>query len=440
MKNDLAIMIRECLDTNFVESTEAHNNDSLDLTEAFHNNSDDIDPDSLMVEIEGIHAAPFVTRNYTRYMPKALKNSLDTWTHPYRIPVIKHHNEENGDIIGRVIEAKYLKNSELSGTPALKFVVNVPDEKAKKDIKSGLLATTSIGVIANDVRCSVCGKPILDENGCEDGHCRGVTYKTEEGYKTCYWDIYDIVAKELSFVVVPSDMYSIKTDCYPAAKKSSDLLQKAVTESLDNTIQEKGDQQMADTNKLTELEEATAKVSELESKVRELAEALTASESKVAELTEAHSAAEAKVAELEESKTQLETEIAEAAQLKETMEQEIADTKAALKESMTEQFVTLRESLGNTVKDVDKIKERSIESLRDSISDMKESFSAKFAEGGTSIKESVEEKKDDPAKLANSVEDPTVGKQDLKESTDEPRIDLKEGLNQLFSSVFNARA
>ena len=122
------------------------------------------------------------------------------------------------------------------------------------------------------------------------------------------------------------------------------------------------------------------------------------------------------------------------------MEQEIADTKAALKESMTEQFVTLRESLGNTVKDVDKIKERSIESLRDSISDMKESFSAKFAEGGTSIKESVEEKKDDPAKLANSVEDPTVGKQDLKESTDEPRIDLKEGLNQLFSSVFNARA
>lgn len=434
-------MIRECLDTKFVESTDAHN-ESIDLTEAFHNNSDDIDPDSLMVEIEGIHAAPFVTRNYTRYMPKALKNSVDTWTHPYKIPVIKHHNEENGDIIGRVIEARYLKNSDLSGTPALKFIINVPDEKAKKDIKSGLLATTSIGVIANDVRCSVCGKPILDENGCEEGHHRGVTYKTEEGYKTCYWDIYDIVAKELSFVVVPSDMYSIKTDCYPATKKSSDLLQTAVTESLDNTIQEKGDQQMADTKKLTELEEATAKVSELESKVNELTEALTASESKVAELTEAQSVAEAKLAELEKDKAQLESEVADAAQLKETMEQEIADTKAALKESMTDQFVTLRESLGNSVKDVDKIKDRSIESLKDSISDMKESFAQKFAEGGMGIKENAqsEEKQEDISKLANSVSDPTAGK-DIKESKEEePRIDLKEGLNQLFSSVFNARA
>ena len=55
--------------------------DSLVFKES-ENNFCAPNPDTLMVEIEGIHSYPFHTRNCTRYMPQCLNESEPKWTHP----------------------------------------------------------------------------------------------------------------------------------------------------------------------------------------------------------------------------------------------------------------------------------------------------------------------------------------------------------------------
>ena len=433
----MAIMIREFVENgkNFAKRVSDYPPATLNLSEAanFKSNVDSLDPNSLMVEIEGLHAAPFSTRNFTRYTSRCLKNSVDSWTNPYRRPLLKHHNEENGEPIGRIVAAEYVARGTRSGTPALKFTVNVPDEQAKEGIKNGLLSTTSVGVIAHDVRCSVCGAHIVDASeGCPNGHERGATVEADDGStQICYWDIYEMEAKELSYVDVPSDMYAKNIDYYPVRDKSSN--QPQFKESLDNNLKKKGEQHMPEEMK-AKLEEANAKVSELETKVTELTEANKASEGKVAELTESVKNFEAQVTKLTEEKEALEAEKKEAAELKESMEKEIADTKAALKESMADTFLTLREALGDKVEDVEAIKSRPVEALKYSIMDMKESLSKK----GVSVKESKEEEKHEQPK-AGSVEDPTLKEPELKESHEEKHVDLKEGLNRIFGNIMSAR-
>ena len=181
-----------------------------------------------------------------------------------------------------------------------------------------------------------------------------------------------------------------------------------------------------------QLDEAIAKASKLETKVAELTEANKASEGKIAELSESVKNYEAQIAELTEQKSSLEVAAKEAAELKESMEQEIASAKTALKESMTDTFVTLREALGETVENVDSIKERPVEALKYSILDMKESLSKKMA------KKQEELKHVDP-KDAGSVQSPGLGGDpEFTESHTTESIDLKEGLANIFGSVMSA--
>ena len=432
----MAIMIREFVENgkSFAKRVSDYHA-PVSLTEgakAPKSNVDALDPNSLMVEIEGLHAVPFATRNFTRYTAKALRASVPSWTNPYRRPLLKHHNEENGEPIGRIIAAEYVTRDTRSGTPALRFTVNVPDQAAIEGVKNGLLSTTSVGVIAHDVRCSICGEPITDvEEGCPNGHERGSTCQKDDGTsEICYWDVHAMEAKELSYVDVPSDMYAKNIDYYPAQDKKSSN-QPQLKESLDKNLQNKGEQHMPEEMK-AKLEEATAKVSELETKVTELTEAKTASESKVVELTESVEKLTAQVTELTEQKSALETAAKEAAELKESMEKEIADTKAALKESMTETYVTLREAMGDKVENVDSIKERPVEALKYSILDMKESLSKK------SVKSKKEEPKAtiDPA-AAGSVKDPSLNAPELNESVQTERIDLKAGLKSIFGDIMS---
>ena len=393
-----------------------------------------IDPDSLMVEIEGIHASPAATRNFTRYMPKALKNSVPTWTAPYRKPLIEHHNEENGQIIGRIIDAEYVTKNTLSGTPALKFTVNVPDERAKKDIKSGLLATTSIGATAHDVRCSICGSHIESaEEGCPNGHERGGNYNGE----TCYWDIYSIEGKELSFVVVPADPYSQKTAVYPATESNSKK-PTVIKESYTEDNQEDGLSIPSEKGANMAKKEVTAE--DLTAEVASLKESLDAQTKKAVELEESLKEATEKIEALEKEKVELSESVESLTKeknefdeklkgetaLRESLEEEISNTKAELKESVLDMYVSLRESLGYET-DAEKVSNRSVESLRDSIVDLKESLS--LSPKKVELKEKVEI-------APNSVEDPT-----LKESEDEDnkkkisvreKIDLKSGFAKLF--------
>ena len=383
-----------------------------------------IDPNSINVDVEGIHAFPHATRNFTRYMPKCLKNSVESWTNPYNRPLIKHHNEKNGKIIGRVLNAEYVTRQTFSGTPALLFTVNVPGEEAKNEIKNGTESTVSIGVIAHDVRCSICGQQLAGGETCE--HERGVTYNGE----TCYWDIHSMEAKELSYVIVPSDVYAKNRKIYTATTKSGEKTQ--ITESLDDSIKKGEQKQMAAEEIQKELTEAKAKITTLEATVSELTEAKKASEKTVTELTEEKSALEKQVAELTEAKATLEQQAKDEAVLKEGLESSLEETKVALKNSLVETMQALRKAAGKKELDAETIKNRSEDSLNDAIMDLKEEMTSTEASHPAST-----------APEAGSVKDPTLqenedehaGGKNVTESNENEKIDLEAGLNQLLTGM-----
>ena len=169
-----------------------------------------ISPNSLMVEIEGIHS-DVLTINCTKYSEECLKKSIPYWTSPYEKAVIMHHNDEDGQIIGRVKKAEMI-NSKRSGTPAINFTCNIGDENGIKGIKNGTLATVSIGAVAYDVRCSICGENVAI---CDCEHEKGHVY---DG-KLCYWTIEEMEPREVSYVILPSDKYAQTMKVYKPGKK-----------------------------------------------------------------------------------------------------------------------------------------------------------------------------------------------------------------------------
>lgn len=420
----MAMMIKEQIDKDFLSIVDGFNQ-HLDLSEAA--GSSVIDPNSIMVEIEGIHAAPFATRNYTRYTPNCLKKSVASWTNPYRRPLIKHHNEEDGEIIGRICEAKYITKNTRSETPALLFTVNIPGEQAKADVKSGLLETTSIGVIAHSVKCSICGQELANGETCE--HERGAIYNGE----TCYWDIHEMEAKELSYVIVPSDMYAKNIDIYPATASNSKV--KAFAESLNQDLNlTKGDITDMPEDLKVKLQESEAKVTALTQEVTELKEAATQTSEKIAELEKTNSdlttVKESLEQELEGLKTEkddLTQKMTEAAQMREGLEAQVAEVKAELKEALAQNFVTMREALGHSDVDVEAVKNRSEESIKDSISDLSKDF-----------KESLTKKDKDISNLGNTLQNPSLKEsEDKKDVKEVETVDLKEQFYNIFSDILN---
>lgn len=440
----MALMIKEYIDHNNVNaffSEAVTDSKTLDLTEACNvkDSSVPIAPDSLMVEVEGIHGFPHATRNFTRYMPECLIDALPGWTKPYNRPVIKFHKDEDGETIGRVISAEHVQKSKRSKTPATKFLINVSEEKAKQGIKDGRLDTVSISGMATDVRCSICGKQLADGEECE--HERGQQYKVGSKIKTCYWDIYQMEPKELSYVIVPSDIYAKNESFYPATNTKE---KPTLTEGLDNTLPHKANQETKEGDvEMTELEEAQAKVSELTAKVKELEEAAKANETKMTELTAAKEKVDAQVKELTESKTALEEDAKKEKELKEGLETELAETKTQLKESMIETLQAVRKATGRKEIDATLAKERSIDSIHDSIVDMKEEFDSKFS---IDAKEGVVGNMPEPGSLKN----PTLGdgnndgktintKESVVGKDDNDNIDLKESMSDLLAKAFGAR-
>lgn len=420
----MAMMIKEQIDKDFLSIVDGFNQ-HLDLSEAA--GSSVIDPDSIMVEIEGIHAAPFATRNYTRYTPNCLKKSVASWTNPYRRPLIKHHNEEDGEIIGRICEAKYITKNTRSETPALLFTVNIPGEQAKADVKSGLLETTSIGVIAHSVKCSICGQELANGETCE--HERGAIYNGE----TCYWDIHEMEAKELSYVIVPSDMYAKNIDIYPATASNSKV--KAFAESLNQDLNlTKGDITDMPEDLKVKLQESEAKVTALTQEVTELKEAATQTSEKITELEKTNSdltavkeSLEQELEGLKAEKDNLTQKMTEAAQMREGLETQVAEAKAELKEALVQNFVTMREALGHTNVDVEAVKNRSEESIKDSISDLSKDF-----------KESLTKKDKDISNLGNTLQNPSLKESEEKKDVKEVEtVDLKEQFYNIFSDILN---
>lgn len=388
--------------------------------------ADAIDPNSLMVKIEAIHAYPHATRNYTRYMPKAIKNSVHTWTAPYRKPLIKHHNDKDGEIIGRIIDAEYITKNTLSETPALVITANVPGDTTKKDVLSGILSTTSIGVIAHDVRCSICGAKLADGETCE--HERGAVYENE----VCYWDIYDMEAKELSYVIVPSDIYSKNIDIYPASKnkKISSLGENfngIKGEPNHMTLEEALQQLEANKEAMTELEatkkELETKVAALEESVNTLTADKEALETEKATLTTS-------LTEKEERISTLEEEAKEQKQLFEGLETKHTELVSQLKEAKIDHLQTLRKVLGKSELNKEVIEQRNESSISDSILDMKEDLQV--------LK--TKEKDIQAPPLPDQVKDPSLqeGEKD-NAATKVQTINLREEMLNLFNGVSGAR-
>ena len=168
-----------------------------------------VSPDSVFVDIEGIHSV--ITRNFTYYTPDCLRNSVPYWTSPYERPVIMHHKDQDGVQVGRIKSVEFVEKTR-PGVPGLLFTCNIGDEEGVKGVKNGTLSTVSLGAVIHKATCSICGQDIAKEGECE--HQRGRKY---DG-KLCYWQMEEMEPKELSYVIVPSDKYANTIKIYEPKK------------------------------------------------------------------------------------------------------------------------------------------------------------------------------------------------------------------------------
>ena len=395
---------------------------------------------TLMVDVEGIHSHPFHTRNFTRYMPGALKESVPRWTNPYLKPVIKFHNDQDGKIIGRCYHAEYTDHTSVEGAGGLIFTIAVPDHEAEHDVLSRLLETVSIGVSASDVRCSVCGAQITDATeGCPNGHTRGSQYEGQY----CFWDIYAIDPKEISYVIVPSDPFAKNICAYRVGEQDIRL-----AAGDDGTgaipLQEQTGGTHPNTMNLEEqLKEAQAKIKELEAKLQEAeakakgpepgAEAMQAENAQLKEsianiqaeldkVKEALSAAEAAktTAEAEATKVKADADVIR-------QEKEAAEANGLKMMESHRAFVATvlndyRKIAGHAALKEEALKDRPLESMNDSITDLREEIVAlrdiNFKEG--------------------NVPNPTITPKDGGPTKTEPKhrdVDLSEGIEKLFRKL-----
>lgn len=409
------------------------------LKEADNNLTEPV-PGTLMVDMEGIHAYPFSTRNYTRYMEQALKGSVPKWTNPYMRPVIMYHNDQDGKIIGRIYNVEYTNTTSVEGVGGLIFTTAIPDTEAAKKVQDRRLETVSIGVSANDVRCSICGKQITNaEEGCPEGHTRGAEYDGE----ICYWDIYDIDPKEISYVIVPSDPYARNIRTYHIGEQGIKLA--AADEGIKALNLKEGNQgaDSKDMDLKKELEDAKAKIAELEAaleaakadqKPSEELEALKAENEKlnatVAEIQAALDKLKEEKATLDAAKAEVDTALADAKQEAEVLRKEKEDAEAAgvtlqeeFKAFVSASVNDLRVASGKVALAEEELQKRSFDSLKDTIRDLREEL-------GKAPEVHIEE-----AHVPNPTIPPQEDKPGKTKKNEDYMVDLSEGVESLFTNI-----
>ena len=481
----MAIELKEYVGAVFVETKSGDKDNKINLSEGYTQTY--VDKDSLMVDIEAIHS--IITRNDTLYTEKCIKDSIPYWTAPYERPVIMHHNEKDGKIIGRVKAANYIEKSERSGTAALELIANIGDEEGKKGIKNGTLATVSIGAIAHDIRCSICGTNLVEEGMCE--HDKGEIY---DG-KRCYWIVNKIEPKEVSYVIVPSDIYAHNTRVYDAVKKNKNEVNESMSNIFADLIEAHGlnsidvtESKVEETKEGTQVEEEVkdgAKVNESEKAEEQKAESEEESkkeeEKSEEEKSEEKKEEEAKQPETEdkeegkdeEKKDEPKEEEKEAEKVEENKELEEAkekiaeltakvetltaeniklskqvETEKALKESAEAELITfkterkktlienvnsLRTQLSLPAENVEHLMESSEEALNLTIKSLTEFIQVqKKSLGGLSVIESpvaVSDEKDNTNKEKVKVED-------VKESVDDSNNEFEQSLLDIMQKIF----
>lgn len=430
------LILKEYCNFKPVNTSSAQDKD-FDLTEGI--NDYGVKEGTLMVEIEGIHAYPFSTRNYTRYMPQALKASEKYWTTPYLKPLIKHHNDQDGEIIGRVYNAEYVDKTSVEGVGGLIFTISVPDKKAAEEVENRILETVSIGVSTNDVRCSVCGSKIYDsQEGCPEGHVRGAAYDGER----CYWDIYSIDPKELSYVIVPSDIYAKNRKVFKAGSNDNIGSLKLVASANNLDTKDKIDFKEnistdgginLDMDLEQQLAEANEKLANLQAELDKANEAMAELEAVKAEkaaleekLQEVKDLLENKESALEEKTAAIETyeeDIATVRQEKEAAEDIALKAQESLRAFVEQGVNHFRKLLGKTELEESVLKARSLDSLQDGYNDLKEELSTGV------VKEEI---KLEEQQIMNPVAPKNTTPQKTIPNKEYQAVNLEEGLQKLF--------
>lgn len=448
----MAIAIREYLGYKGfeVEWNYQQSNNSIHANEAME---DTISDDSIMVDIEGIHVGP--TRNYTWYTEQALKGSIPTWTQPYLRPLIMHHNEKDGKIIGRIRFVTYTDKKTRSNTGALLFTANVPDKDGKEQIQDGRLKTVSIGAIVHDCRCSICGQNIAEDGPCE--HERGQKYDD----KTCYWMIYSMEAKELSYVIVPSDIYAHNIRIYKPSKADMNIAANFENEGVLNVseatkldanglpivegqvIDENGDKVIETPAPGVDVEALKQEIESLKTKNKELQVMVDSLEVEKETLTNDIKTAKD---ELDSSKVLLEQvqkslktaqdtltvkegEITSEKMLRESLENEIVEFNKEVKTNLVENVLLLRKTLGKAVVAKEELEARSDDSLKDALKDLKEEMN-----------NPIDVTKITPVVSQGLAENEDDKGTNVKEQKNNGNIDLAEGLESILSSIIGSKS
>lgn len=374
------------------------------LNEGFSYNTP-ISKNSIMQDIEGIHVGP--TRNFTWYTESALQSSVESWTKPYNKPLIMHHNETDGKTIGRVCSVEYITKNTRSNTPALMFTCNIADKDGKEQVMDGRLNTVSIGVIAHDVTCSICGEQIeIDEYGESScGHSRGAVY----GDKVCYWMVNKMEAKELSYVIVPSDIYAHNIRTYSPIDNKTISSQEKMNDKSKINLSEGAinmpnmNVETNDIKEATKIDEANGEFSNVdasttiepattenekenneeakteEPKENEANEDVIAENEKLKAEIEEHKAkileAQKSVLALQKEVERLSNTLKEEADLRKNAENEVVAAQTEAREAIEDSLNSLRKIADKEAISKEDLAIRTKESLLDSIRDLKEELS-----------------------------------------------------------------
>lgn len=336
----------------------------------------------IICEIEAMHE--ITTGNYIHYTESSIDSSLASWTTPYLKPVILHHNDQDGKIIGRVLKAEKRPSVLLENSQALVLTVRISDETAKQGILDKRYLTTSIGVHSSDIICSICHKPIQRNKPC--GHMLGKTYKDQ----TCSWIVNSMVAKEISFVIVPADSYSQVVKYWYEGESEIPMYCKERNEKMDGmNLQEQLKMQQEN----LALKEQVQQTEVFKQENLTLKEQVTKAEEKIqsleASLQEANQTKETLLAEASVNEvkiTQLQEQVENEKMLREAAEHTLAELQESQKDTVITEITSLREQLEMRVIETEKLHSKNYAQLQEMLDDLKADLAFKESKSTERLK------------------------------------------------------
>lgn len=155
------------------------------------------------------------TQNDTYYPEESLRGiddqgtGLISFNRPYPVPILRDHLDTpsadgrySSEVYGRVYHPAQLHSN--GGAKFVRCMATITHPEAIEAILTGRWLTVSLGSKTESVQCSIC-RAELQEGLCD--HLKGKNYETEGNpeKQKCRWVIGPIRAREISFVVSPSD-------------------------------------------------------------------------------------------------------------------------------------------------------------------------------------------------------------------------------------------